>query len=178
MGRLTEKHADVVAGILARYPDKRSAVLLLMHLAQDEYGYMSQEAMTEVAEILALDPTHVMSLAGFYSLYYEAPVGRYVLEICTDLACALCGADEFADMACQKLGVPPDVTTADGLFTVKKVMCLGACDKAPMLQCNLKFEESLDEAKFEALLERLRAEAASGQEAPSVVQKITGFARS
>lgn len=65
MGRLTEKHADVVAGILARYPEKRSAVLLLMHLAQDEYGYMSQEAMTEVAEILALDPTHVMSLAGF-----------------------------------------------------------------------------------------------------------------
>jgi NADH-quinone oxidoreductase subunit E len=178
MGILTEKYADIIEGTLARYPDNRSAVLPLMHLAQEEYGYMSQEAVTEVAEILHLDPTHVQSLAGFYSLYYEDPVGRYVLEICTDLACALRGADEFAEMACNKLGVGFDEITSDGLFTIKHVMCLGACDRAPMLQCNLKFEENLDEAKFDALVDRLRQQAENGDAAPSVVQRISAYARS
>ncbi len=178
MGNLTEKYADIIEGTLARYPDRKSAVLPLMHLAQEEYGYMSQEAIGEVAEILHLDPTHVQSLAGFYSLYYEEPVGRYVLEICTDLACALRGADEFAAMACEKLGVDFDETTSDGLFTIKHVMCLGACDRAPMLQCNLKFEENLDPAKFDELVARLREEAENGGKTLSVVQRISAYARS
>ncbi len=173
---IKEKYAQEIEGILARFPTKKSAVLPLMHLAQHEYGYMSQEAMREVAGILGLDPTHVLSLAGFYSLFYEEPVGRYVLEICNDLACALRGADEFVEMATQKLGIPVDGTTADGLFTLKTVMCLGACDRAPMLQCNLKFEEHLDEAKFEALLARLRAEAEAGDEKTAVVPKIISYA--
>lgn len=174
---LAEKYPDIVAGLLAKYPSKKSAVLPLMHLAQNEYGYMSQAAIEDVAAILELDPTHVLSLTGFYSLFYEDKVGKYVLEICTDLACALRGADEFAEMACRKLDVPFDGITADGLFTVKRVMCLGACDRAPMLQCNLKFEENLDEAKFEALIARLKAEAASGRDNSSVVQKISNYAK-
>lgn len=173
---IAEKYAQEIAGILARFPTKKSAVLPLMHLAQREYGYMSREAMQEVAGILGLDPTHVLSLSGFYSLYYEEPVGKYVLEICNDLACALRGADEFVDMATQKLGIPVDGTTEDGLFTIKTVMCLGACDRAPMLQCNLKFEEHLDEGKFEALLSRLRSEAATGGEETAVVEKIMSYA--
>ncbi len=176
MGILTERYADVIDGLLARYPQKKSAVLMLMHLAQQEYGYLSPEAMGEVAEIVEVDPTHILSLAGFYSLYYEEPVGKFVLEICTDLACALRGADQFFEMACEKLEVKPDEITADGLFTIKHVMCLGACDRAPMLQCNLKFEENLDEAKFEALIERLRAQAASGVTEPPVVQRIAQYA--
>jgi NADH-quinone oxidoreductase subunit E len=174
---LTEKYADIIEGILARYPVRKSAVLPLMHLAQEEYGYMSQEAVEEVADILRLDPLHVQSLAGFYSLFYEEPVGRYVLEICTDLACALRGADDFAEMACRKLGADTDEVSSDGLFTLKRVMCLGACDRAPVLQCNLRFEEFLDEAKFEALINRLRDEAASAAEEPSVVRRIFGYAR-
>ena len=177
MANLLDKYSDIIEGLLARYPDSKSAVLPIMHLAQEEYGYMSQEAMQEVASILQIDPTHVQSLAGFYSLYYEEPVGKYVLEICTDLACALRGADDFAEMACNKLGVGFDEITTDGLFTIKHVMCLGACDKAPMLQCNLKFEENLDEAKFEALIARLKAQAQNGSEAPSVVQRISSYAR-
>ena len=171
---IAEKYAKEIEGILARFPDKKSAVLPLMHLAQHEYGYMSDEAKREVAAILDLDPTHVLSLSGFYSLYYEEPVGKYVLEICNDLACALRGADEFVAMAGRKLGVPVDGTTEDGLFTLKTVMCLGACDRAPMLQCNLRFEENLDEAKFDQLLTRLRQDAA---EEPSVVEKIASYAR-
>jgi NADH-quinone oxidoreductase subunit E len=174
---ISEKYAAEIEGLLTRYPDKKSAVLPLMHLAQKEYGYMSREAMREVAGILDLDPTHVLSLAGFYSLYYEEPTGTYVLEICNDLACALRGADEFVDMACDKLGIPLEGTTSDGLFTVKTVMCLGACDRAPMLQCNLKFEENLDEEKFDALLARLRAEAQDGAAQTSVVERIAAYAK-
>jgi len=174
---ISETYAAEIEGLLARYPDKKSAVLPLMHLAQKEYGYMSKEAMREVANILDLDPTHVLSLSGFYSLFYEEPTGKFVLEICNDLACALRGADEFVDMACNKLDIPVEGTTDDGLFTIKTVMCLGACDRAPMLQCNLKFEENLDEEKFDELLARLRAEAESGADQPSVVERINAFAK-
>ena len=160
---LAEKYPSEIQAILAKYPEKRSAVLPLMYLAQEAYGFMSKEAMRDVASVIGLDATEVLSLAGFYSLFYEEPVGRYVLEICTDLPCALKGAEEFAEMACHKLGVEVDETTEDGMFTVKKVMCLAACDKAPMLQVNLKFEENLDEEKFDALITRLRQEAADGQ---------------
>jgi NADH-quinone oxidoreductase subunit E len=177
MTPFTEKYAVEIDGILARFPHKKSAVLPLMHLVQEEYGYMSKEAMREVAAILDLDPTHILSLAGFYTLYYEEPVGKFVLEICNDLACALRGADEFVDMVSRKLGIPVDGTTEDGLFTVKTVMCLAACDRAPMLQCNLKYEEHLDEEKFDQLIARLRQQAASSEAEPTVVQKVTAYAR-
>lgn len=173
---IAENYAEEIKGILARFPHKKSAVLPLMHLAQREYGYMSREAMQEVAGILDLDPTHILSLAGFYSLFHEEPTGKYVLEICNDLACALRGADDFLAMACRKLDIPVNGTTEDGLFTIKSVMCLGACDRAPMLQYNLKFAENLDEQKFEELINYLREEAASGEEQQSVVEKIAAYA--
>jgi NADH-quinone oxidoreductase subunit E len=172
---LAEKYGKEIDALLARYPQKKSAVLHLMHLAQNEYGYMSDEAMHEVAAILDLDPTHILSLAGFYSLFYEEPVGAYVLEICNDLACALRGADDFVEMASRKLDIPVEGTTNDGLFTLKTVMCLGACDRAPMLQCNLKFYENLDEAKFDGLLTELRAKATASQQEPTVVERIISY---
>lgn len=175
---LKDKYAKEIKGILARFPTKRSAVLPLMHLAQSEYGHLNKESMAEVAEILDLDPTHVLSLAGFYTLYHEEKVGRYVLEVCNDLACALRGADEFVDMVSDKLNIPVDGTTDDGMFTLKTVMCLAACDRAPMLQCNLKYEENLDEAKFDALITRLRDEAANGERAHPIVQKSLSYAKS
>lgn len=174
---ISETYAEEIKGIMARYPDKKSAVLPLMHLAQQEYGYMSDEAKREVAEILNLDPTHVLSLSGFYSLFHEEPTGKYVLEICNDLACALRGADEFVDMVCRELETPVDGTTEDGLFTIKTVMCLGACDKAPMLQYNLQFAENLDEEKFKNLIAQLRSEAESGEGGLSVVQRIAAYAK-
>ena len=174
---LRDKYANEIDALLARFPQKKSAVLHLMHLAQNEYGYMSDEAMRDVAGILDLDPTHILSLAGYYSLFYEEPTGKYVLEVCNDLACALRGADEFVEMASRKLDIPVEGTTNDGLFTLKTVMCLGGCDRAPMLQCNLKFYENLDEAKFETLLADLRAKAVAGDSEPSVVERIIGYAK-
>ncbi len=173
---IAEKYAKEIEGIIARYPSKKSAVLPLMHLAQREYGYTSESAMKEVASILDLDPTQVLSLAGFYTMFYAEPTGEYVLEICNDLACALRGADEFVDMACKKLDIAPEETTEDGLFTIKTVMCLGACNRAPMLQCNMSFEENLNEEKFDALIGRLRDESASGKPSFSVAEKMASYA--
>jgi len=172
---LRDKYDKEIDALLARFPDKKSAILHLMHLAQNEYGHMSEEAMDDVAGILGLDPTHVLSLAGFYSLYYEEPVGKYVLEVCNDMACSLCGSDDFVEMASRKLDIPVDGTTNDGMFTLKTVMCLGACNHAPMLQCNLKFYEDLDETKFETLIADLRAKAAEGDAEPSVVERIFSY---
>jgi NADH-quinone oxidoreductase subunit E len=173
---IREKYAAEIEGLLKRYPSKKSAFLPLMHLAQHAYGYMSREAMREVAEILDLDPTHILSLAGFYSLFYEEKVGKYVLEICNDVACCLRGAEQFVEMAGNKLGIGINETTEDGLFTIKTVMCLAACDRAPMLQCNLKFHENLDTAKFDALIADLRKKAAEGDET-AVVEKINAYAK-
>lgn len=154
---LTEKYGEEIEAILKKYPDKRSAVLPVMYLAQDVYGFLSKEAMVDVANTIGIEPTEVLSLAGFYTLFYEEPVGKFVLEICNDLPCALRGADEFVKMASDKLGIEVGQTTPDGLFSLKTVMCLAACDKAPMMQVNLKYEEDLDEEKFDALISRLRS---------------------
>ena len=172
---LSEKYGEEIKAILEKYPEKRSAVLPLMYLAQEAYGYLSREAMVDVADNIGIDPTEVLSLAGYYTLFYEEPVGKYVLEICNDLPCALRGADEFVDMACEKLGIGVGETTPDGLFSLKTVMCLAACDKAPMLQVNLKYEEELDEEKFDALISRLRA---ASEEEGSQIFGVEAFKRS
>jgi NADH-quinone oxidoreductase subunit E len=172
---LSEKYSEEIEAILEKYPEKRSAVLPLMFLAQEAYGYLSREAMVDVANNIGIDPTEVLSLAGYYTLFYEEPVGKYVLEICNDLPCALRGADEFVDMASEKLGIGVGETTLDGLFSLKTVMCLAACDKAPMLQVNLKYEEELDEEKFDALISRLRA---ASDEEGSQIFGVEAFKRS
>jgi NADH-quinone oxidoreductase subunit E len=153
---------DEIMDILARYPEvhKRSAVMPLLYLAQQEYGWLSQDAMREVAMIVGLDPTEVYGVAGFYSLYFKEPVGKYVIHICDDLPCALRGAEKFVDHACQKLGVKVGETTGDGLFTLQTAMCLAACDRAPMMQVNLEYYESLKPEDFDRIIEELRAKAA------------------
>jgi NADH-quinone oxidoreductase subunit E len=144
---------------LAKYPDKQSAVMPLLYIAQEEYGYITLEAMQEIADILDLDVTHVKSIVGFYTMYYDKPKGKYLLQICTDLPCALRGAEELSEHVCKKLGVKPGETTEDGLFTVENVMCLAACDKAPLMQVNFHYYENLDIDKVNELIENLRREA-------------------
>lgn len=161
---LADKYRDQIDSILARYPSKRSAVLPLLYLAQREYGYCSEEAIKDVAGLVELEPTEVFSVAGFYSLFHKDPTGRYVLEICNDLPCALRGADQFVEHVCKCLGVQPGETTPDGMFTVETVMCLGACDRAPMLQVNLDYHEDMDPEKFDALIEELRRKAAGADD--------------
>jgi NADH-quinone oxidoreductase subunit E len=159
LSSLRDKARGQIEAVLAKYPTKRSAVLPICHLAQEEYGYMSPEAVREVAEILDLDPTEVKGLVGFYSLLYEKPTGEYVIQICNDLPCALRGADQFVEYVCEKLEVRPGETTEDGLFTVETVMCVAACHRAPVAQINLKYYENLDPEKFDQIVEQIRSEA-------------------
>ncbi len=131
---LDDKYPTQIAEILAKYPTPRSAVMPLLYLAQSEYGYVTPQALSEVGRLVGLSETDVAGLAGFYTLYYDHPAGRRHMQICTDLPCALRGAEQFAADVCQKLGVRLGATTADGEWTVEAVMCLAACDKAPMFQ--------------------------------------------
>jgi NADH-quinone oxidoreductase subunit E len=156
---LAEKYAERIEKIFGKYPTKRSAVMPLLYIAQEEYGWITPESLVEVAELCDLDPTQVRSIAGFYTMYSEKPKGKYWLQVCTDLACALRGADEFHHQLLETLGIEEGETTDDGLFTVEHVMCLAACDKAPMLQCNFHYYENLDLEKVNALIEQWRAEA-------------------
>ncbi len=134
--RLIDKYKDEIDQILAKYPAgfQRSAVMPLLYIAQRENGYVSRQALAEIADILGISATEVGSVAGFYSLYYEEPGGRYHIQVCNDLPCALRGADEFLKQLCDYLGIAVGETTPDGLFTVEAVKCLAACHRAPMFQ--------------------------------------------
>jgi NADH-quinone oxidoreductase subunit E len=158
---LAEKYAEQIESHLKKYPDKRSAVMPLLHIAQEHYGWVSPEGIQEVAELCDMDPTQVKSIAGFYTMYSERVKGKYWLQVCTDLPCALRGADDFHKELKEYLGVDEGGTTEDGMFTVEHVMCLAACDKAPMLQCNFHYYENLDMDKMKELIEQWRNEAKS-----------------
>ncbi len=134
--RLIDKYKDEIDQILAKYPAgfQRSAVMPLLYIAQREHGYVSRQAVAEIAGILGIAVTEVGSVAGFYSLYYEEPHGRYHIQVCNDLPCAMRGADEFLQQLCEYLGIAVGETTPDGLFTVEAVKCLAACHRAPMFQ--------------------------------------------
>jgi NADH-quinone oxidoreductase subunit E len=133
---LSVKYDSEIKAILARYPDdkKRAALMPLLHLAQREQGYISQAHMQEIAALCEVDVTEVASLIGFYTLYYDQPAGKYRIQVCTDLPCALRGAEQFLEKLCENLAVRVGETSADGLVTIEEVKCLAGCDKAPMFQ--------------------------------------------
>ncbi len=138
MNPLFDKYAGEIKGILAKYPDdkagKRSAVMPLLYLAQREYGYITKDAIAQVADICEVSTTDVASLIGFYTLYHGDEPGKYRIQVCTDLPCALRGADEFLENLCANLGIKVGETTPDGLIKVESVMCIAGCDKAPVFQ--------------------------------------------
>jgi len=133
---LLEKYPKEVKQILAKYPpeQKRSAVMPLLYLAQREEGYINKAAMLDIARMLEITETEVSSIVGFYTLYHEKKEGKYRMQVCVDLPCALRGADEFLNNLCSNLGIKVGETTPDGYITLEAVMCLAACDKAPMFQ--------------------------------------------
>ena len=133
---LAEKYRSEIETLLAKYPpeQKRSAVMPLLYLAQKEYGYVTEAAMAEVGELCGISPTQVAGVVGFYTLYHDHRGGQRYVQICTDLPCALRGAQAFAQALCDRLGIEIGGTTADGLISVEAVMCLAACDRAPVFQ--------------------------------------------
>jgi len=136
MNPLHKRYSKEIDQILDKYPEdqKRSAVMPLLYIAQREAGYVSREEMEQIGEILSITATEVASIVGFYTLYHDHPEGKYRIQVCNDLPCAMRGADDYLNALCDRLGVQPGETTEDGVITVEAVMCLAACDKAPMFQ--------------------------------------------
>ncbi|HEY8532182.1 MAG TPA: NAD(P)H-dependent oxidoreductase subunit E [Limnochorda sp.] len=155
-----ERRSEIDA-LIARYPQKRSAVLPLLHLAQEARGYLAPEDLETVGELLEMTPSEVNSIASFYSLLHREPRGRYTITVCQNLACVLGGAEQLARHVRERLGIGPGETTPDGLFTLEETHeCLAACDGAPVLQVNLAYATGMTPEKVDRLLEELRAAAA------------------
>ena len=160
-----EKYADEIQAILTKYPpeQRRAAVMPLLHLAQRDQMYVTKQTMSEIADILGISSTDVASIVGFYTLYYDQAAGTYRVEVCTDLPCALRGAEQLLEGLCQNLGIRVGETTPDGAVTVEAVMCLAACDKAPMFQVQsgegLSYHENQTVESAVSLVDELRRKA-------------------
>jgi len=168
MAALAEKHRVEIQAILAKYPPerRRSAVMPLLYLAQREYGYLDRQAIAEVGALLDLEPTEVGSLIGFYTLYHDRPGPTYRLQVCTDLPCALRGAEHFARELRQSLAVAESDATSDGQFAIEEVKCLAACDRAPVFQLQepegIHYYESQTIESALAAVAEIRGRAANG----------------
>lgn len=150
--------------IIARYPEGRqkSALLPVLHLAQQTFGgWLDVPVMDYVASLLKLEPIEVYEVATFYSMYNLRPVGKYMFEVCQTGPCMLRGSDDIIAYIGEKLGIQPGETTADGLFTLKTVECLGACGYAPMMQLGKHFREHLTKEKVDQIIEECRKNAAA-----------------
>jgi NADH:ubiquinone oxidoreductase subunit E len=143
--------------LVALYPHARSAMLPLCHLAQEQDGYLSEDALVEVAELTGTTPAEVRGTASFYDLFHLEPVGTYVVGVCTNIACLLDGGLELLAHASDSLGVPVGGTTPDGVFTLEECECLGDCDVAPCVQVNSRFVRTTTPKAFDALVADLRA---------------------
>lgn len=165
MNELEKKYSKEIEKILAKYPpeQKRSAVMPLLYLAQKEKGYIGNHDIEDIAAIVEIAATEVATLIGFYTLYHDQPEGNIRIQVCTDLPCALRGADEFLAQLCDALGIAVGETTADGMVTVEEVMCLAACDRAPMFQSQssqgIRYHEDQTVESALQVIEQLKKEA-------------------
>ena len=160
MVKFSEEKLNKVAEIISRYPEgkQKSALLPVLHMAQDEFGgWLDVPVMDYVATLLNIEPIEVYEVASFYSMYNLKPVGKYMFEVCQTGPCMLNGSDNIIDYIKQKLNIGVGETTADGMFTLKTVECLGACGYAPMMQLGKNFREHLTKEKVDAIIEECRA---------------------
>jgi NADH-quinone oxidoreductase subunit E len=157
MSRLNDTNVALAREIIARYPRKKSALIPLLHLSQEQNGYVTDEAMRHLAELLDITPAEVIGTATFYEMFKFEPVGKYVINICQTLSCALLGADSLMHHAEHKLGVKAGSTTDDGLITLEPAECQAACTEAPTLQVNYRHRYRVTAESFDQLVDDLRA---------------------
>ncbi len=165
---LSEKTRNAIIHLQKLYPEKRSALIPALHLAQAEVGYLPRETQIEVAELFGIDPNEVHSVVTFYDMFYDKPVGKHILHVCKNVSCMLRGADGVLSKLCQKLEIQPGGTTADGQFTVVASECLAACDRAPMMLIDDKVVGPVQEGDLDHIL----AEAKKGPGHPAPVPKV------
>lgn len=157
MALLSEERLAQARELIALYPHTRSALIPLLHLAQEEEGYLSEEIMEQVAGLLGMTPAEVRGTASFYDMLHTEPVGKYLIAVCTNIACMLSGAYELLEHIEERLGVAPGGTTPDGEFTLEDAECLALCGRAPCLTVNWRYFGDLDRERFDRLIDDLRA---------------------
>ena len=155
--RLSAANEALAAEIIEWFPRPRSALIPLLHLAQEQDGYLTDDAMRHVAELVGATPAEVRGTAGFYEMFRFEPVGTYLVNVCTNISCLLWGGEELLEHACDSLGVKVGGTTDDGMFTVEEVECVAACTEAPCLQVNYRYRGRVTPDGFDRLVENLRA---------------------
>jgi NADH-quinone oxidoreductase E subunit len=163
-------YAERLEKILTRYPDQRAALLPVLHMAHEIRGYLAPETLDAVAGRLELSPAYVRGVATFYTMYNLQPLGRYLIQVCTNISCNLCGGDAVLEAFLEHTDTEAGEVSADGLFTVIEVECLGACGFPTAVQINERYFENVGVADVPAVIERLRAEAA-GSAPPASTRK-------
>ncbi len=157
MSRLNDANVALAREIVARYPKKKSALIPLVHLSQEQNGYVTEEAMRHVAELVDVTPAEVYGTASFYEMFRFEPTGKYLINMCGTMSCALLGAVELMHHAEHRLGVKAGSTTADGLFTLQHAECQAACTEAPTLQVNYRHRFRVTAEEFDQLIDDLSA---------------------
>jgi len=156
MSRFSDANAAVAADIISRYPRPKSALIPLLHLAQEQDGWITDEAMRHIAELTDTTPAEVKGTGTFYEMFKFHPVGKYVVNVCTNLSCQLLGGEELLAHAEKTLGVKAGGTTADDMFTIEDVECIAACTEAPCLSVNYRYRQRVTESDFDALIDDIR----------------------
>jgi NADH-quinone oxidoreductase subunit E len=154
---LTSETVDRAEQIIALYPEPRSALIPLCHLAQEQDGWLTPEAMRDIAGLIGVTPTELFGTASFYDMLHTEPVGTHLVAVCTNIACLLNGAAELLEHACRSLGVRAGGTVADGTITLEEAECLADCDRAPCVQVNHRFVGAQTPETFDQLMDELRS---------------------
>lgn len=153
---LSEETRKYILELQKLYPEKRSALIPALHVAQAEKGYLSQETQNEVAELFGIDLNEVNGVVTFYDMFFEEPVGKHLIHVCKNASCMLRGADDLLKNLCKKLQIAPCATTSDGEFTVIPSECLAACDRAPMMLVDEKVIGPVKEEDLDDILEQTK----------------------
>lgn len=156
MARFSDANLALAEEIISRYPVKKSALIPLLHLAQEQDGHVTDDAMRHIAELTDTTPAEVKGTGSFYEMFKFHPVGKYMVNVCTNLSCQLLGGEELLDHAEKTLGVKAGGTTADGMFTLEDVECIAACTEAPCLQVNYRYKLRITHDEFDRLIDDLR----------------------
>ena len=157
MSRLSDHNVIIAKEIIGQYPKQKSALIPLVHLSQEQNGYVTEDAMRHIAELVNVTPAEVLGTASFYEMFKFEPVGKYVINVCTTLSCALLGAGELLHHAEEKLGVKAGGTTADGLITLEPAECQAACTEAPCLQVNYRHKYRVTHDDLDQMIDDLRS---------------------
>ena len=152
----TEENLTKIEGILKRYPEKKAAVMPVLYLAQEQNGWISQEVMKEVAALLDMHSDEVLGVVTFYTMYHQKPMGKYHLQVCTNVSCMLRGAYSIYNHVKDKLKIENGGITEDAVFSLEEVECMGSCGTAPMIAVNEDFFENLDEQKVDEIIESFK----------------------